>query len=307
MLDAQEYNQYTDTESNPFKRGYYKLAVLLTGSPRFVSEGADWWFNKALPFNCDIDYYGHCWDEADEIGKERYDSKLNVRDFEKWPFTDFKFSRHTRDIDLYDSLRNKDTRLSRFVFRDKGRDHIVSVHNATKLMMDKKVKYDLVLVMRYDTIIKPGALDKCISFIYNFKDNVNKFHKGYDTALFKNDTNPNIFTSWVQVRQGLPCMQDYMFISRYDDWIKYAGNLYNTYKKLLNEDNKFLECTNFAESIYHPHVFWAFLGMYSKANFLSHDDLGCVALRSSKEKISEWWYEDIVKEHDEAFTRMFNG
>ena len=71
MLDAQEYNQYTDTESNPFKRGYYKLAVLLTGSPRFVSEGADWWFNKALPFNCDIDYYGHCWDEADEIGKER--------------------------------------------------------------------------------------------------------------------------------------------------------------------------------------------------------------------------------------------
>jgi len=284
-----------------------KLAVLLTGSPRFVSEGADWWFSKAIPFNCDIDYYGHCWDDDDEIGSTRYNTRLNVRDFEKWPFKDFSFTKHTFDLDLYDSFRNEDTRLSRHIFRPQRRDHVVSVHKATQLMLESKIQYDMVLVMRYDTIIKPGCLDLSIPFVYEFNKNLNSFHKGHDVALLKNDTNPHIFTSWVQVRQGLPMMQDYMFLSTYKDWKKYAGNLYNTYSKLLNENKSFLECTNFVESIYQPHVFWAFIGMYSRANFIAQEDLGCVALRSAKENIQKCFYNDIVQEHDESFNRMFNG
>lgn len=286
-----------------------KLAVLLTGSPRFVPEGSEWWFNHAMPKNVEIDYYGHCWNEHDEIGSKRYYDSSNIKIDENylscWPFADLKITNHTFDLDLYTSVRKEDTLLSRFLLWDKRRDHIVSISHATDLMLKSGKEYDVVLVMRFDSIIKPNSLDKALPYVLNFYNHANKFDKGYDKALYWNIDNPMIFTPWVQVRQGLPVMQDYMFLSTFKDWIKYTGgNLYERYRCLLNEDKHFLDITNFAETTYHPHIFYAFIGIYSKANFIPNSELGCVALRSVKPNIKEITYQEIVNEHNENFDNL---
>lgn len=282
-----------------------KLAVLLTGSPRFVPQGAEWWFHKSMPKNIDIDYYGHCWNTHDPIGSKYYNStniQLNEDYFKCWPFRDFEMSEHTTDLDLYDSVKKEDTLLSRFLLWDQRRDHTVSVHHASHLMQKSSITYDAVLIMRYDTILKPNSLDNVLTYVLQYKDNANQFHKGHDKALYYNENNPCIFTPWVQVRQGLPVMQDYMFLCSFKDWMTYtAGNLYEQYRRLLNEDKAFLEPTNFVHTIYHPHVFWAFIGLYSKANFLANNDLGAVALRESLNNIKDKDYDSIVKIHDNKF------
>lgn len=97
-----------------------RLAVLLTGSPRFVPHGARWWFKHAMPKDFEIDYYGHCWNSHDPIGSSRYYDKetveINDKYFECWPFTDFKLTEYTTDLNLYDSVRNDDTLLKDFYY-----------------------------------------------------------------------------------------------------------------------------------------------------------------------------------------------
>lgn len=286
-----------------------KLAVLITGSPRFVPQGAEWWFSNAMPNNFEIDYYGHCWNSHDEIGAKRYYNADNIiinEDYFKcWPFKDLSITEHHFNFDIYDSAKKEDTPLSRFLLWDKRRDHILSVSFASELLFKSKKIYDLVIVMRFDVIVKPKSLDKVLLSVLNFYNEATKFHKGHDKALFWNINNPNIFTPWVQIRQGLPVMQDYMFVCTYKDWVSYTGgNLYQRYHDLLNKDKYFLEVTNFVESTYHPHIFWAFLGLYSKANFLANDELGCVALRSFKQNIKNVSYEEIVNEHDTHFDNL---
>lgn len=287
-----------------------KLAVLITGSPRFVHEGAEWWFNNAMPSGVDIDYYGHCWSEHDYIGSKRYydPSKITIdyEYFKCWPFSDFVISDHHFNFDIYDSVKNEDTKLRNFLLWDKRRDHTLSVAFASDLLFKSKKIYDLVLIIRFDTIIKPNSLDKVIPFVLNFqKDHCRQFHKGHDKALFWNKTNPTIFTPWVQIRQGLPVMQDYMFLCTYNDWVTYTGgNLYDRYHRLLNSDKHFLEPTNFVESTYHSHVIWSYLGCYSKANFIPNSDLGAVALRSTKKNIKDISYHLIVEEHDLNFDNI---
>lgn len=286
-----------------------KLAVLLTGSPRFVHEGAEWWFNRAIPKGIEIDYYGHSWSEHDYIGSKRYYNSENIiidkEYFNCWPFKSFKITDHSLDIEIFKTYKHQDTNLSRFLLWEKRRDHILSTAIASELMFESNKIYDVVLVMRYDVIIKPNSLDKIIPYVINFyKDHSDQFHKGHDKALFW-DNSPIIYTPWIQIRQGLPVMQDYMFISSYKDWSKFTGkDLYTRYYQLLNVDNHYLEPLNFVESRYHPHVFWSFIGMYSKANFITHNDLGCVALRSSKKNIKDMNYKKIVKEHDKNFDNL---
>lgn len=282
-----------------------RLAVLLTGSPRFVPHGARWWFKHAMPTNWKIDYYGHCWNSHDPIGSSRYYDKetveINAKYFECWPFTDFKLTEYTTDLNLYDSVQNEDTLLKRFLLWEDRRDIIISAHYATEMMLEQDKEYDAVLMMRYDTILKPGSLDKVLPLVLNYKNNTNLFHKGQDKALYYNETNPCIFTPWVQIRQGLPVMQDYMFLCTFKDWVTFTGkNLYEQYRRLLNEDKAWLEPTNFVHTIYHPHVFWAFIGLYSKANFIANNDLGAVALREDVD-IDTTTYNEIVNIHDKHF------
>jgi hypothetical protein len=287
-----------------------KLAVLLTGSPRFVHEGAEWWFNKSMPKDMEIDYYGHCWDEHDFIGSFRYYNPKNIditEDYFKcWPFTDFSLTKHHLDFNIYDTIKTEDTHLKNFLLWDKRRDHILSASFASDLMFKSKKVYDAVLIMRFDTIIKPGSLDKAIPFVVDFqKKYSNKFHIGHDKSLFWNKTNPNIFTPWVQIRDGLPVMQDYMFLCTYNDWVSYTGgNLYERYYRLLNQDKNLLEVTNFVKSKYHPHIFWAFIGFYSNANFIANNNLKSVVLRSTKTNIKSINYNKLVKEHDDHFNNL---
>ena len=70
----------------------YRVAVLVTGSPRFVEQGAAWW-NAHLPENIEFDLYGHCWSEHDHIGSVRYydaDFDIDENLFSGWNFKDFK-------------------------------------------------------------------------------------------------------------------------------------------------------------------------------------------------------------------------
>lgn len=283
-----------------------RIAVLLTGSPRFVKEGAEWWYNKSMPSDATIDYYGHAWDSHDYIGRTRYynaDNKIiNSEYFKHWNFTDFKLSTYSVNIPEFQTIRNSNSQLSKFLLWEDRRDHLLSVIQANDLLIKSGKTYDIVIVMRYDTVIKDGCLDKAIPFIIEFKDvHTTKFHRGYDKALYWNVNNPVIFTPWVQVRQGLPVMQDYMFICTYSDWATYSHNLQEKYRNILNKDIRILEPLHYIESTYIPHILWAFIGLYTNANFVQQDDLKVCVIRSEKTNIAAVDYNDLEYEHDKSF------
>jgi len=288
-----------------------RIAVLLSGSPRFVKEGSEWWHIKSMPKNATIDYYGHSWDAHDHIGKTRYynaDNKvINYEYFKCWNFTDFLLTPYSVDIPEFETIKNSNSPIANFFLWNDRRDHILSVIKANELLVKSKKQYDIVIVMRYDTIIYQDSLDKAIPFILDFKNShTSKFHRGYDKALYWNGNNPTIFTPWVQVRQGLPVMQDYMFISTYNDWATYSYNLKEKYHNLLNKDIKILEPLHHVvtEATYIPHVMWAFIGLYTNANFIQQDDLKVCVIRSEKNNIANMNYLDLELEHDNNFNEL---
>lgn len=287
----------------------YKIAVLVTGSPRFIKEGAEWW-NKHIPNNCVVDLYGHCWDEHDHIGSLRYynaNFKVNPDLFSNWNFKDLSITKHHFNFSIYDTAKkDPETHLSKYLMWDKRRDHILSVHFADQLMKKTGNEYDAVVMMRFDTIIKPHVLEKMIPFICNFKkSSTNKFSIGHDKALYWGLTNPQIWCPWVQIRSGLPVMQDFLFVSTWQDWNTFTGeNLYDRYERLLNEDYKLMEAINFVKSTYHPHVFWASLAFYSNANYIGDHRLESCVFRSEKENIDNYTYDDLLLEFDEHFDEL---
>lgn len=287
----------------------HKVAVLITGSPRFIEQGAAWW-NLHLPKNIEFDLYGHCWNEHDHIGSLRYyNANFDIDEslFLRWNFKNLKITKHHFNFSVYDTAKkDPETHLNQYLFWEKRRDHILSVHEADQLMKKSQKEYDAVVMMRFDTVIKPGVLEKMIPFVCDFeKSSTNKFSIGHDKALYWGDDNPQIWCPWVQVRSGLPVMQDFIFMATWKDWNIFTGeSLYNRYYQLLNKDYKLLDAINFVKSKYHPHVFWAGLAFYSNANYIGNSELESCVFRSERKNINNISYDDIVLEFDKHFNDL---
>ena len=287
----------------------YKVAVLITGSPRFIEQGAAWW-NLHLPENFEFDLYGHCWNEHDHIGSLRYynaDFDINENLFSNWNFKDLKITEHHFNFSIYDTAKkDPESHLNQYLFWEKRRDHIISVHEADQLMKKSQKEYDAIVMMRFDTVIKPGVLQEMIPFICNFKkSSTNKFSIGHDKALYWDVDNPQIWCAWVQVRSGLPVMQDFFFVATWEDWNRFTGkSLYDRYDQLLNNDYKLMEAINFVKSTYHAHVFWANLAIYSNANYIGDSRLESCVFRFKTNDIDNITYDDIVLQFDEHFNEL---
>lgn len=303
----------------------YKLAVLVGGSPRFVKEGSEWW-NKIKPTNCEIDLYGHSWSSHDHIGKTRYykaDFDVTPKLFDCWGFKDHTITDHHFDYSLYDYVKTIDPPdgVCGYLFWDIRRDFILSVNEADQLMKKSGKEYDAVVIMRYDTLIRPGALEEMIPYVCDFKDKHSvSFSKGHDKALYWADgrkhsrsdydvrdmmgDNPQLWVEWVQVRQGLPMIQDFLFCATWKDWNTFTGpKLYDRYWALFNEHYNLVEpALSFVNSKYHPHVFWAYLAFFCNGNFLPDSRLSSVLLRYPKEDITKCSFQSL----EDEFNKQFN-
>lgn len=284
-----------------------RIAVILTGSPRFVNEGADWWFNRVAPPNCEIDYYGHCWNSVDPVGANRYlipNQSIDASFFDQWQFSAFEMSTYTLNDPVYDSLHKGGGHVAHFMLQDFRRDHILSAAKANALLFQSGKEYDFVVQMRYDVVMRPETFQVLMDFAMNIEHRLYSAHKGMDRALLWIDDAPTIMCPWVQARQGLTVMGDYAFAANFKDWKVFASDLYQKYHDVLNRNLHLLEVADKVNFMYIPHILWAYVGLSTHTNFITGPGMDVCAIRSTKTDITTWTFDQLAADHDLAFDRV---
>ena len=242
-----------------------KVAVLVTGLPRFVKEGA-WWFNHKSNYpNNEIKYdiYLHSW--ADESHREELIEAWNPKEIELANF-DEEIGQFVDNVRQYnyscDNIKHFNQNLRETIFFETPEPstytknffgQYISAYKATNMLIKSTEHYDWVIKIRMDTIMYPQQ-----HHIWSKIFKVLNSSEWYRTK---------VYTSWLHIKSSLPFIGDYVFISDRTTWIKYVvqfeQNLYN----LLTKDKLLLYDLNFFKDMI-AHYFWIRLAIYSKTSFV---------------------------------------
>lgn len=245
-----------------------KVAVLISGQPRNLEQGAWWFKNRVFPSNSylHIDYYCHFWNnnETDLINriKNSYDPKgMWIEDYSD--YSDNLIHRirdyNTKNPDwdnIPDNYKNgvlfNGSHVSKYCYNFWGQ--YLSANRITRCVENLN-EYDIVIKTRSDIAFKPMDLKYWVQAFNNIKNN----------PAFRD----KVFSNWLFVKSGIPYMGDFAFISTPVIWKNFADNLdENCYK--LATSHKFLwNELNLIDDIMVPHWVWNKTSLFSKTNWLS--------------------------------------
>ena len=245
-----------------------KVAVLLTGQPRCVHEGAWWWHNKCSPVgkHYHMDFYVHTWDpgEPNQYGHIRTEWKaLNIDPQYNPVMDDYEtyLSNFFTPILEYNSMDELTRYVSDHVWTWFNSYHIgqfLSTSRATKMMLNTGIEYDYVIRTRFDTILNPMSPNGWMKLFKDIEVNENSKDRS------------GIYVPWVYVRGGLPMLGDLISVASFASWKNYAqhmeGNLYD----LLTKDKLTLYPLNGEGNSGTPfitHVVWTMLGIPTNTHF----------------------------------------
>jgi hypothetical protein len=246
-----------------------KVAVLLTGQPRHLEQGAWWFKNKVFPQGCgiDVDYFGYFWDNGD--------SNLQSQIEQTYSPVRYHIQNYNSVInDFIDRVQEENTKLNWNSVPTKFKEvHLFGVDkkyisNYTKniwgqylcagkiaTMLRDLSDYDIVIRTRTDVAFN----DMDIRF---WKDAFANVHRN---PIFDD----KMLMPWLYVDSGIPLFSDFAFISKPHVWKQYNKNIEENCFKLATVDKALwyeLEVSNFHHV---PHWIWNKLAMYNKTNMLS--------------------------------------
>lgn len=246
-----------------------RVAVLLTGQPRQLENGAWWFKNKVFPESGQIkvDYYCLFWndgtDDLDERIKKTYNPvRYHVLDYDN-TITEFanKVKKANREIDdwrlvpggyRYNQLLDGDE-LTQYGYNFWGQ--YISCEKITNMVGNLQGQYDIVIKTRSDVAFNNMSEKDWMSCF----NNINRNPIFHDKML----------APWLYIENGIPYFGDFAFISKPEVYFNYSKNmeqhcfwLASSHKHLWNE----LEVANFEAP---PHWVWAKLSHFSKTNWLS--------------------------------------
>jgi len=249
-----------------------KIAVLVTGLPRFIKEGA-WWFNHKSNYPNDeyeMDFFVHSW------ANETYRNQLE----DAWHPTKLLIGNFNKEIDQFvdrvreynyrcDKLQHFNQNLKETIFFDTSTPsdyaknffgQYISAYRASEMLKNYIQEddlmgnsYDWVIKIRMDTIMHP-QVHQVWSKIFKVL-NSSEWYRS------------KVYTSWLHIKNSLPFIGDYVFISNTDVWLDYTKDFNENLYNLLTKDKFLLYDLNFFKDMI-AHYFWIRLAIYSKTSFV---------------------------------------
>tara|TARA_B100000809_G_scaffold259245_1_gene303901 strand:+ start:1399 stop:2274 length:876 start_codon:yes stop_codon:yes gene_type:complete len=249
-----------------------KVAVLVTGLPRFVNEGA-WWFNHKSNYPNDkyeMDFFVHSW--ADETFRPALEDawhpkKIQIGYFDK---EINEFIEMVREYNYRcDKLKYFNQNLNETIFFNTSSPseytknffgQYISAYRVTNMLKNYMKEdnlmgdyYDWIIRIRMDTIMHPQVHETWA-----------KIFKILNSSEWYRS---KVYTSWLHIKSSLPFIGDYVFISNTDVWLNYTNNFYDNLYNLLTKDKFLLYDLNFFKDMI-AHYFWIRLAIYSKTSFV---------------------------------------
>ena len=284
-----------------------KIAILLTGQPRNLEQGAHWFKNHVFPKDCglDVDYFCYFWDDGDPDLRSRIENTYNpiryhIQSFEK-------------TIDNFiDQVQNKNRQLANWNFVPKKyqQSHLFRTdkqyisnyskniwgqffcsHKITK-MVGNLDHYDIVIRTRSDVAFKNMEIE---------------YWKQAFNNMYKNPIlNDKVFAPWLYVDSGIPLFADFAFISKPNVWYKFNSNIEEYCFNLATEHKQLWYELEVSEFYHHPHWIWNKMAMYSKTNMLSFSvvwpmPFDCKLIRYP-EKLKDLSWKHIAQQHEKYET-----
>lgn len=247
-----------------------KIAILISGQPRFMQQGSKWIIEKVFPRSkgYKVDFFVHLWDNGDpELEKKIIDCyspvDYKISNYEQY-IQEFKSEITDRNRSLPENIRNLVPRYVRenilfdtpepTKYGENFWGQFLSTHEVSELFEDYE-GYDMVIKTRSDAVMDPVNPETLYRALNNIRRNPN----------FKN----KIFTPWLQAVGGIPYFCDFAFIATPETWKLYSENLREKCLRLATTDNALFYEFNIHEFSGISHWVWNKLSIYTFSGFLS--------------------------------------
>lgn len=246
-----------------------RVAVLLTGQPRHLEQGAWWFKNRVFPHGCgmDVDYYCYFWDNGNpslsqEIEQTYSPVRYHIQNYNEVieHFIDQVQSRnkHFNWSNVPEKFQNVHLfNVDKPYISDYSKNiwgQYLCASKITKMVGDLS-DYDIVIRTRSDVA---------------FNNMDMRFWQDAFTNIYRNPIfDDKMFLPWLYVDSGIPLFSDFAFISKPQVWYQYNKDIEENCIRLATKDKALwyeLEVSNFSQP---PHWIWNKLAMYSKTNMLS--------------------------------------
>lgn len=245
-----------------------RIAVLVSGQPRFIEAGAKWMTERVFSnlHGYKIDYYCHFWDNGDPELEKKIVSTYNPVKFKienyKDSIQDFK-----RQVIEKNQYNKDDFKLVPKYIRE---NILFDTHEVTEYGMNfwgqflstyevsglaNYDQYDIVIKTRSDAVLHPMNHTVWSKALANIKRNPS--------------FNTRIFAPWLQVVGGMPYFCDFAFIATPEAWKNYSMYLRDNCLKLATQDKALFYEFNIHEFHGIAHWVWNKLSIYSMSSFLS--------------------------------------
>jgi hypothetical protein len=249
-----------------------RIAVLVSGQPRFIEDGARWFKNRVFPAhyrNLKVDYYCYFWDDGSPDLESRIVNAYNPVKYQIVDYNpvidNFLFlindynSKNTQHVEhiynelLYDTHHNDTKSWNRHFW-----GQYLATNGITNLVGDLTGKYDIVIKTRSDAVFNPLLEEE---WIYCF----NRMYTHYYNDI--------MFTPWMQILNGVPNMSDFAFISKPDLFYQFSKNIYTNCIDLATKDKALFYELTVADHTHIAHWLWNKISNYSRSNWVSFINL----------------------------------
>ncbi len=245
-----------------------RVAVVLTGQPRHLEQGAYWFKNHVFPKDCglEVDYFCYFWDDGDPNLQQRIRDTYNptrchVENYDN-AIQDFvnRVDQRNTEINNWSNVPNEfrychmfdGNEVSNYAVNFWGQ--YLAAGRSVK-MLGNLSSYDIVIRTRSDVA---------------FKDMSSKYWIEAFKNIYRNPMlDDKMFTPWLYIDRGHSYFADFAFISKPKVWYNYNVNIEENCFKLATEHKALWYELSVSQFPHHPHWLWSKLCGYSHTNMLS--------------------------------------
>jgi hypothetical protein len=289
-----------------------RVAVLITGQPRLLEEGAWWWKNKVFPSsfqNLQVDYFCYFWNDGSDNLKERIQNSFNPVRYQIENY-DAKISpfinqiqeynkQNSQYLDLIPNNIKENLLFTEEFISDYGKNfygQFLAADGITKMVGNLSHQYDIVIKSRSDAIINPMEEKNWLA----------AFHNMHRNPIFHD----KMFASWMYVDSGMPHVGDFAFFSLPSTWYNFSRNLKENLLKITTEQKAIFYELKIANYHFTSHWLWMKSSYHSKTHWLSFSVVWPTAFDSTvirnKHDMNSMTFK-MLKEDYENFNKIQNA
>jgi hypothetical protein len=248
-----------------------RVAVLITGQPRYLEEGAWWLRNKVFPQTgaIEVDYYCYFWNDGSDNLAQRIQTAYNPKKYQIGDY-DSVINNFINKIQTYNKLNP--TTLSQLpnYINESILFNTTEISTWSKnfwgqYLASGKItdlvgnladqNYDIIIKTRSDAIFVPMQERLWLQAFSNMHKN----------TVFQN----KILPAWLYIDSGIVNIGDFVFFSLPNTWYNYSKNIEQNCLKLATINNVLFSELGIAEFQHPSHWVWTKLSLYTKSNWLS--------------------------------------